>query len=198
MNLAQQFLVELRDLGDGGGWIFWAIIALAFGIAFALLSLWNALHFPGATVLSSREWRQLLLRPARSTEIFHRLSANLSSSNDPGSRLHEMSQHLFAVPERRFPFAFVMIGAAPLLGLLGTVSGMFTTFGGMATTSANSPIDVISDGIAEALITTETGLVVAIPTLIVCTLLKSRFDGLVIRFQRLQSQLLQRSATSDT
>ena len=91
-----------------------------------------------------------------------------------------------------------MIGAAPLLGLLGTVSGMFTTFGGMATTSANAPIDVISDGIAEALITTETGLVVAIPTLIVCTLLKSRFDGLVMRFQRLQSQLLQQIATSDT
>lgn len=195
MSLAEQFLIELRDLGAGGGWIFWVIIALAFGIAFALLSLWNSLSFPDATVLSPKEWREILLRPSRSPEVCRRLAASIASTSDPGPRLQEMSQHLFAIPQRRFPFAFVMIGAAPLLGLLGTVSGMFKTFGGMATTSANAPIDIISDGIAEALITTETGLVVAVPTLIVCTLLKSRFDGLVLRFQRLESQLLQRNTS---
>jgi biopolymer transport protein ExbB len=91
-----------------------------------------------------------------------------------------------------------MIGAAPLLGLLGTVSGMFKTFGGMATSSVNAPIDVISAGISEALITTETGLVIGVPTLIVCTLLKSRYDDLVLRYRRLESQLLQASATPST
>jgi biopolymer transport protein ExbB len=195
MSFVAQILTELRDLSSGGGWIFWALIALAFGIAYSLVTLWNSLRFPDATVLNSQEWRQLLLRPGSSTETLERLSTSLSSARDPGRYLQEIGQHLFAIPDRRFPFAFVMIGAAPLLGLLGTVSGMFTTFGGMASSATNSPIDVISEGISEALITTETGLVIGVPTLIVCTLLKSRFDDLVLRFRRLESQLLQQSAT---
>jgi len=198
MSLAAQILTELRDLSSGGGWIFWALIALAFGIAYALVTLWNSLRFPDATILSPQEWRQLLLHPGSSPATLDRLSASISSARDPDRHLQEIGQHLFAIPDRRFPFAFVMIGAAPLLGLLGTVSGMFKTFGGMATSSVNAPIDVISAGISEALITTETGLVIGVPTLIVCTLLKSRFDDLVLRYRRLESQLLQQSAATPT
>ena len=198
MSLAAQILTELRDLSSGGGWIFWALIALAFGIAYALVTLWNSLRFPDATVLSANEWRQLLLHPGRSPETLGRLSASLSTTRDPDRFLQEIGHHLFAIPDRRFPFAFVMIGTAPLLGLLGTVSGMYKTFGGMATSSVNAPIDVISAGISEALITTETGLVIGVPTIIVCTLLKSSYDDLVLRFRRLESQLLQASTPPST
>ena len=52
-------------------------------------------------------------------------------------------------------------------------------------------MDVISGGIYEALITTMTGLVIGVPTFIVCTWLKMRFDELVLRFRQLESQLLQ-------
>ncbi len=83
-----------------------------------------------------------------------------------------------------------MIGAAPLVGLLGTVSGMFTTFHGMSTASASAPVDVISAGISQALITTQTGLVIGVPTYIVCAWLKSRYENLVLRFRQLESQLL--------
>ncbi len=191
MSFAGQILTELRHLSSGGGWIFWALIVLAFGIAYALTTLWNSLRFPDATVLSSSEWQSLLHHPGSAPEPLARLSSRISEAPDPDRCLQEIGRHLFAIPDRRFPFAFVMIGAAPLLGLLGTVSGMFKTFGGMASVAANSPIDVISEGISEALITTETGLVIGVPTLIVCTLLKSRFDDLVLRFHRLESQLLQ-------
>ena len=126
------------------------------------------------------------------------LSENVSLSSDPGRHLQEIGQRLFSRPERRFPFAFVMISVAPLIGLLGTVSGMFKTFGGMASNVAISPIDVISGGISEALITTQTGLVIGVPTFIVCAWLKSRHDALVIRFRRLESQLLQNIETDRT
>jgi len=194
MSLAGQILTELHGLSSGGGWIFWALIILAFGIAYALVALWNSLRFPDATVLSPQDWQKLLRHPASASETLARLSSSISAAPDPDRYLQEIGQHLFAIPDRRFPFAFVMIGAAPLIGLLGTVSGMFKTFGGMASIAANSPIDVISEGISEALITTETGLVIGVPTLIVCTLLKSRFDDLVLRYRRLESQLLQQSA----
>ena len=59
----------------------------------------------------------------------------------------------------------VTAAVAPLLGLLGTVSGMIETFRMMTAFGASDP-EVISGGIAKALITTELGLVVAIPALI--------------------------------
>ncbi|MDF1656739.1 MAG: MotA/TolQ/ExbB proton channel family protein [Verrucomicrobiales bacterium] len=80
---------------------------------------------------------------------------------------------------RRIDFCFVLIGAAPLVGLLGTVSGMLATFSGLAVSSGAAPVETISDGISKALITTQTGLVIAIPTFIVCTLLKRRQQNLI-------------------
>ena len=54
----------------------------------------------------------------------------------------------------------------PLLGLLGTVTGMLTTFGALATGSGGEKtMSLVASGISEALITTETGLVVALPGL---------------------------------
>lgn len=62
---------------------------------------------------------------------------------------------------------------APLLGLLGTVSGMIETFRQMAAFGSSDP-EVVSGGIGQALITTELGLVVAIPSLILGAVLSRR------------------------
>lgn len=185
-----KILTELQAIGSGGGWLFWALMVLAFAIAYALVGLWSSLRFPGATVLTPGEWTRLLRQPNATPEIFSRLSNEVSRAADPGRTLQEIGQRLFSRPDRRFPFAFVMISAAPLLGLLGTVSGMFTTFDGMAANVAEKPIDVISKGIFEALITTETGLVIGVPTFIVCAWLKSRHDVLVLHFHQIESRLL--------
>jgi len=66
----------------------------------------------------------------------------------------------------------VLIGAAPLLGLLGTVAGMLVTFGGMASAAKGEPIDKISAGISKAMVTTQTGLVIAIPAAFLLALLR--------------------------
>lgn len=191
MTLLGKILNELNHLGNGGGWLFWALVVLAFAIAYSLLGLWNSLHFPDAVLLSSREWRDLLRDPSGQHEPFRRLDSELRVEADPGRRLQEAGQRLFSRADHLFPFAFVMISAAPLIGLLGTVSGMFKTFGGMASNTTESPIDVISGGIFEALITTEAGLVIGVPTFIICAWLKSRHELQVIRFHQLESRLLQ-------
>jgi biopolymer transport protein ExbB/TolQ len=59
-----------------------------------------------------------------------------------------------------------MIAAAPLLGLLGTVSGMVTTFESLAGHSAEKTMEGLARGISEVLVATESGLVVAIPALL--------------------------------
>jgi biopolymer transport protein ExbB len=67
--------------------------------------------------------------------------------------------------ERFLPFLAITATAAPLLGLLGTVTGMIKTFQ-LLTIFGTGDAKSLSSGISEALVTTELGLIVAIPTLI--------------------------------
>ena len=73
---------------------------------------------------------------------------------------------------------------APLLGLLGTVTGIIKTFKLMEVFGAGDPKPLIS-GISEALITTELGLVLAIPALIAHALLSRRVAGVLARLEKL-------------
>jgi biopolymer transport protein ExbB len=80
---------------------------------------------------------------------------------------------------------------SPLLGLLGTVSGMIETFNMMSLFGAGDPA-IVSGGISKALITTELGLVVAIPALIIHALLNrfirnhnTQLDTTAIRLAKL-------------
>ncbi len=189
--MMERMISEIEAVSREGGWVFWGLVALAFGIAFALLSLWRSLRLPEAPLLASGDWRKLLAGKRPPMLLVARLRDSLAGRELPGA-LEEIDHQLFSVPTRRFPFAFVLIGAAPLIGLLGTVSGMFTTFDGMAGVAASAPVDVISKGVSEALITTQTGLVIGVPAFVVCSLLKDRFDRQRLAYRHLASLLMQR------
>lgn len=77
------------------------------------------------------------------------------------SILHE-SSHL----ERFGTMILVIAAVAPLLGLLGTVTGMITTFEVITEHGTGDP-QLLSGGISTALVTTELGLIVAVPTLLI-------------------------------
>lgn len=82
-------------------------------------------------------------------------------------------QHNRIQLERRLTAIAITASVSPLLGLLGTVSGMIETFRMMTLFGSGNP-EVVSGGIAQALITTELGLVVAIPALVIHSLLSRR------------------------
>ena len=182
------FFQELSALSGEGGWLFWCLIALAFGISFSLLSIWYYLLFPNPPLISGDKWRWLVSSSTHNEKITAELQHHLPDENI-ADKLREIDQRLFSAAGRRIPFAFVLIGAAPLVGLLGTVSGMFSTFDGLAGVSGTRPVDVISGGVSEALITTQTGLIISIPTFIVCCILKGRYEQLRNGFQRLEASL---------
>lgn len=78
------------------------------------------------------------------------------------SRFAELRGRILPPIDRRLFLLNVLVSAAPLLGLLGTVLGMLTTFEAMA--HGNGMLmGSMAAGISEALITTETGLLIAIP-----------------------------------
>ncbi len=82
------------------------------------------------------------------------------------------------------PFIAVTAAIAPLLGLLGTVSGMIGTFNVISVAGTGDP-KPMAGGISEALVTTFFGLVVAIPALILHSMLSRRSQGIVQTTEKL-------------
>ena len=68
----------------------------------------------------------------------------------------------------------ILISALPLLGLLGTVNGLLTTFRTMAGTVVVNTLDFVSTGVADAMVTTQLGMITAIPGLLMYTYLRGR------------------------
>ncbi|WP_321491456.1 DUF3450 family protein [uncultured Desulfobacter sp.] len=77
--------------------------------------------------------------------------------------------------ERFLPTLAVLAAIAPLLGLLGTVTGMINTFKVITVMGTGDP-RMMSGGISEALLTTQFGLAVAIPIMLIHHFLKRRVD----------------------
>ena len=78
----------------------------------------------------------------------------------------------------------------PLIGLLGTVIGMIQSFNDIATADAMGQAQQLASGIAMALLTTATGLLIAIPALIAYMFLAGRIDSLVMEMDRLGAELV--------
>ena len=84
----------------------------------------------------------------------------------------------------------IIIGIAPLLGLLGAVSGLVQVFGAFGSSASQSDPHAIAKGISEALSTTIVGLGIAIPTLIAHGLLMKKVEKLAADMELLISGLL--------
>ncbi len=84
-----------------------------------------------------------------------------------------------------------MITAAPLLGLLGTVTGMGVTFNHLAEGVGTRSLDGLSSGISEALIATETGLGIAIPALLVTYIAQRQLDKVNAKLADIERNLLE-------
>ena len=97
--------------------------------------------------------------------------------------------------DRRIVFLSVLISVAPLGGLLGTVMGMLATFDGL-TRNVGRTIDLIAGGISEALITTQTGLMIAIPGYVIVYLVvrrRNKLDQVITRMESVSMQRMEES-----
>jgi biopolymer transport protein ExbB/TolQ len=107
--------------------------------------------------------------------------------NEPNELVEEvMYEHILMTRMRLnkgLPFVAVCASSAPLLGLLGTVTGIINTFK-LITAFGSGDVKMLSGGISEALVTTEFGLIVAIPSLLFHTFLNRRAKSLIDRMEK--------------
>ncbi|HVU34592.1 MAG TPA: MotA/TolQ/ExbB proton channel family protein [Opitutaceae bacterium] len=136
-------MTALRELLGKGGPAMVAIIALSIVLYSRCCKL---LLSSRRSRIESRRQRQRAANPAATARQLQR------------ELREEFRQQRFALG--------AMIAAAPLLGLLGTVSGMVKTFAMLSGRLADKSMEGMAQGISEVLVATESGLMVALPALL--------------------------------
>jgi biopolymer transport protein ExbB len=91
--------------------------------------------------------------------------------------------------ERYIDILGIIAAISPLLGFLGTATGMLTTF--KAITMGNNSSQLLATGISEALITTVVGLAIAIPVYVCYRVLIARSDYLLIDMEMTSARILE-------
>lgn len=95
-----------------------------------------------------------------------------------------------AILEKHVGILSTIANLTPLLGLLGTVSGMIKTFNVISVQGVGNPAP-LAGGIAEALITTASGLCIAIPTLVCYRILKDKAESLIFEMEESSIKIIE-------
>lgn len=195
--IAERAEQTLSDVMEGGGVVGWVIVMLGAialllsGVRMVILTL-SSRGMPVVEQVAQRlaardmSGAQQLVAP-KNSPVARVVSAIVQAPNPDRETLQDIAseallQELPAI--ERFGALIIMVAAvAPLLGLLGTVTGMIATFEIITEFGTGDP-KMLSGGISEALITTQLGLVVAIPAVLLGNILKGRAEAVVATIER--------------
>lgn len=188
----------MLEIVQAGGWLMLPIIAgSVVAVAIILERLWTLQQrrvVPPSVTAQVWEWiQQGQLDPQhvqqlqQSSPFGEVLATGLNYRNAPREVLKEAiedsGRHVVHDLERYLNTLGTIAAISPLLGLLGTVSGMIRAFTAITAQGVGDPT-VLAGGISEALITTAAGLAVAIPALIAHRYLRGRVDALVVKIEK--------------
>ena len=153
--------IQLARVRSGGDARTAALIKWADGEKDTAISMLGSPHTPADRVLNYALSSSIKKMPRKPLEAELMRRGNIETES--------MNRHI------RLLELVAMI--APLLGLLGTVTGMIQSFQELELAQGAANASVLAGGIWQALLTTAAGLVVAIPAAIGATLLSARIEG---------------------
>jgi len=186
------------EIVRAGGWMMGPIIL--FSIIAAAIILERLWTLQDRRVLppdlTKRVWQlveanqvndQVIAALAQNSPLGKVLAAGLANRHRTREalmeRLEDAGRHVVHELERFINTLGTIAGVAPLLGLLGTVGGIIRAFNAINAGGMGDP-RMLSGGIAQALVTTAAGLIVAIPALIGYRYLRGRIDRIVIEIEK--------------
>lgn len=196
-----QFIVH------GGFFMYLLLICSVVSVATMILRGWALRR---ETVIPSWLWNRIeALQPGETGPALERLGQTVRSDPSPLARIAEValqhlewprSENVEAVQTRArhevirmeagLVILEVIVGIAPLLGLLGAVSGLVTVFGNMGASETITDPRGIAKGISEALNTTIAGLAIAIPSLIAYSYFSKKVETLSVEMESIVGELL--------
>ncbi len=202
----------LSDLLQRGGWVMYPILLCSlFGVGLTLERFWalrrgkvlpKAFLTSVGKLLENKQYDEIALISQNGKSSAARLvSLGLKLAGRSRSlfkdSMEEAGRREAALLTTHLGALHLVAAISPLLGLLGTVSGMINAFNSIAVEGVGNP-GLLAGGISEALLTTAAGLCVAIPILVFHRMLQSKADNLTRDLEDLSSDLLETLALTET
>ena len=192
-------LIQAPGLGERiqqGGYVGYTIIGM--GVIGLLIAVWRLVFLQGA---GRRIRAQLRSADASKDNALGRIFAvyeehRTGNLDALALKLDEAIMREAPALERYQGILKVFAAVAPLLGLLGTVVGMIITFQQLTLFGTGDP-KLMAGGISQALITTVLGLIVAIPLVLLHSVVSSSSQGLVEILEEQSAGLIARKADRD-
>ena len=188
----------MLELVEAGGWLMlpillcsvaavaislerlWALNRSRLAPAGLLTDVWTSLQ---AGKLDSQAIRDLRTNSALGLILAAGLSNSHAGRDVMRESIEEAASYVIHDMERYLNTLGTIAAVSPLLGLLGTVIGMITVFSEIMVHGTGNA-GILAGGISEALITTQFGLIVAIPSLIFHALLSRKSKGVLSSMER--------------
>jgi len=196
-NAILTFLQPIMD----GGWVMLPLFILGlmiYGLGFRMILTLLPIRAGKVTDAQAREWvRNPSSARPQIGEILRYTQEDAKNLDQIQSRFEEVRLNEIPRININVTVLNILVNAAPLLGLLGTVLGMLVTFRGLAMGGAEKTTAMVADGIRVALITTEMGLFLAIPGTFVVYIVRSLRNSylqLLVRLENITLQMFKEKA----
>ena len=185
---------QIFNIWFSGGWVMIPLCLLALLIYTTGFELFLYLRDNSLQLDKENQWQSWIQEPGKAPqnaqEIIRYTQENISSSGHLRSRFEEVQQTLLHPIDRKLIFLNTLVASAPLMGLLGTVIGMLGTFSAISSGGGSETVDMVAAGISEALITTQTGLFIALPGIFLILVIRRQKSAIESAIMRIESQSL--------
>ena len=194
----QEKTLNLIDMATAGGWLMIVLLILSVMAIYIFGSKWWMIHKAGQIDKHFMDNIHDLIHDGKiksATELYQRYDSPVARLVEKGierigrplqdiqTAVENMGNVEVARLEKGLPMLATIAGGAPMIGFLGTVTGMIEAFFRMSTAGNNIDITLLSGGIYEAMVTTVGGLFVGIIAYFGYNYLTSQISNLVFKME---------------
>lgn len=192
LGSATNYFVQIMERG---GWVMWPLLLMSLvslTLVFERAWFWLTTNNPRqrlmcrrlARLLREGQGEQARAMVGHESSVYAQLVQQLLDESDSDAAVADAIETQRPKLERFMPTLGTVITAAPMLGILGTVTGIISAFEVLSDQAATDPAQV-AGGIAEALLTTVAGLVVALVVLFPFNAYRAQIDRTLGRMESL-------------
>ncbi|MDO5532625.1 MotA/TolQ/ExbB proton channel family protein [Sutterella sp.] len=177
-----------------GGPMMWPLLAVSIAALAIIVERLLVLSNYRVPKLGASDSGEAALAAAGSVELLGEFTTLLKREHPDERLLEAAGQDVIHRMETRLGLLTVLAKSATLLGLLGTILGMISAFFVVAGSTGGVDMSQLADGLWQALITTATGLIIAIPSYLAAAWFQMKADAMA-RFLMLAANIVLASAS---